>query len=87
MAEGRRPGDRIVDVAAVPRACGNAARDRQPALARKPTRCSRRRDPRALRYARDLSGRRHAEQAAKFLNDEIARWAKVIKTAGVKADD
>jgi tripartite-type tricarboxylate transporter receptor subunit TctC len=27
------------------------------------------------------------EQAAKFLNDEIARWAKVIKTAGVKADD
>jgi tripartite-type tricarboxylate transporter receptor subunit TctC len=27
------------------------------------------------------------EQAAKFLNDEIARWARVIKTAGVKADD
>jgi tripartite-type tricarboxylate transporter receptor subunit TctC len=27
------------------------------------------------------------EQAAKFLADEIARWAKVIKTAGVKADD
>jgi tripartite-type tricarboxylate transporter receptor subunit TctC len=27
------------------------------------------------------------EQAAKFLNDEIARWAQVIKTAGVKADD
>jgi tripartite-type tricarboxylate transporter receptor subunit TctC len=27
------------------------------------------------------------EQAAKFLNDEIGRWAKVIKTAGVKADD
>jgi tripartite-type tricarboxylate transporter receptor subunit TctC len=27
------------------------------------------------------------EQAAKFLDDEIARWAKVIKTAGVKADD
>ena len=27
------------------------------------------------------------EQAAKFLNDEIARWAKVITTAGVKADD
>ena len=27
------------------------------------------------------------EQAAKFLSDEIARWAKVIKTAGVKADD
>ena len=27
------------------------------------------------------------EQAAKFLNDEIARWATVIKTAGVKADD
>ncbi|HTN28410.1 MAG TPA: tripartite tricarboxylate transporter substrate binding protein [Burkholderiales bacterium] len=27
------------------------------------------------------------ERAAQFLNDEIARWAKVIKTAGVKADD
>ena len=27
------------------------------------------------------------EQAAKFLSDEIARWAKVIQTAGVKADD
>jgi len=27
------------------------------------------------------------EQAAKFLSDEIARWAQVIKTAGVKADD
>ena len=27
------------------------------------------------------------EQAAKFLAEEIARWAKVIKTAGVKADD
>ncbi len=27
------------------------------------------------------------EQAAKFLNDEIARWAKVISTAGVKAED
>jgi len=27
------------------------------------------------------------EQAAKFLNDEIARWAKVIQTAGVKPDD
>jgi len=27
------------------------------------------------------------EQAAKFLDDEIARWAKVIKTAGVKADE
>lgn len=26
------------------------------------------------------------EQAAKFLNDEIAKWANVIKTAGVKAD-
>jgi tripartite-type tricarboxylate transporter receptor subunit TctC len=25
--------------------------------------------------------------AAKFLDDEIARWAKVIKTAGVKADE
>ena len=27
------------------------------------------------------------EQAAKFLNDEIGRWAKVIQTAGVKASD
>jgi tripartite-type tricarboxylate transporter receptor subunit TctC len=27
------------------------------------------------------------EQAAKFLNDEIGRWAKVIQTAGVKAND
>jgi tripartite-type tricarboxylate transporter receptor subunit TctC len=27
------------------------------------------------------------EQAAKFLADEIGRWAKVIQTAGVKADD
>jgi tripartite-type tricarboxylate transporter receptor subunit TctC len=27
------------------------------------------------------------EDAARFLNDEIGRWAKVIKTAGVKADD
>ncbi len=27
------------------------------------------------------------DAAAKFLNDEIVRWAKVIKTAGVKADD
>lgn len=27
------------------------------------------------------------EAAAKFLDDEIARWAKVIKTAGVKADE
>jgi len=27
------------------------------------------------------------EQAAKFLSDEIARWAQVIRTAGVKADD
>jgi tripartite-type tricarboxylate transporter receptor subunit TctC len=27
------------------------------------------------------------ERAARFLDDEIARWAKVIKTAGVKADD
>ena len=27
------------------------------------------------------------ERAAQFLDDEIARWAKVIKTAGVKADD
>jgi len=26
------------------------------------------------------------EEAAKFLNDEIARWAKVIHTAGVKAE-
>jgi tripartite-type tricarboxylate transporter receptor subunit TctC len=26
------------------------------------------------------------EQAAKFLNDEIAKWAKVINTAGVKAE-
>jgi len=26
------------------------------------------------------------EQAAKFLNDEIAKWAKVIKAAGVKAE-
>ncbi len=26
------------------------------------------------------------EQAAKFLNDEIAKWANVIKVAGVKAD-
>ncbi len=26
------------------------------------------------------------EQAAKFLNDEIAKWAKVITTAGVKAE-
>jgi tripartite-type tricarboxylate transporter receptor subunit TctC len=26
------------------------------------------------------------EQAAKFLNDEIAKWAKVIQTAGVKAE-
>jgi tripartite-type tricarboxylate transporter receptor subunit TctC len=28
-----------------------------------------------------------SERAAQFLNDEIARWAKVIRTAGVKADD
>ena len=27
------------------------------------------------------------EQAAKFLNEEIGRWAKVIQTAGVKASD
>jgi tripartite-type tricarboxylate transporter receptor subunit TctC len=27
------------------------------------------------------------ERAGQFLNDEIARWAKVIKAAGVKADD
>ena len=27
-----------------------------------------------------------AEQAAKFLDDEIAKWAKVINTAGVKAE-
>ena len=27
------------------------------------------------------------EQATKFLNDEIGRWAKVIQTAGVKASD
>jgi tripartite-type tricarboxylate transporter receptor subunit TctC len=27
------------------------------------------------------------EDAARFLNEEIGRWAKVIKTAGVKADD
>ena len=27
-----------------------------------------------------------AAVAAKFLNDEIARWAKVINTAGVKAE-
>jgi tripartite-type tricarboxylate transporter receptor subunit TctC len=26
------------------------------------------------------------EQAAKFLEEEIAKWAKVINTAGVKAD-
>jgi tripartite-type tricarboxylate transporter receptor subunit TctC len=26
------------------------------------------------------------EQAAAFLNDEIAKWAKVINTAGVKAE-
>jgi len=26
------------------------------------------------------------EQMAKFLNDEIAKWAKVITTAGVKAE-
>jgi tripartite-type tricarboxylate transporter receptor subunit TctC len=26
------------------------------------------------------------EQATAFLNDEIAKWAKVINTAGVKAE-
>jgi len=26
------------------------------------------------------------EQARKFLEDEIAKWSKVIKTAGVKAE-
>ena len=26
------------------------------------------------------------QQAAKFLDDEIAKWAKVITTAGVKAE-
>jgi tripartite-type tricarboxylate transporter receptor subunit TctC len=26
------------------------------------------------------------EQAGRFLNDEIARWAKVIQVAGVKAE-
>ena len=27
-----------------------------------------------------------SEQAGKFLNDEIAKWAKVIQVAGVKAE-
>ena len=27
-----------------------------------------------------------SEQAARFLNDEIAKWAKVIQVAGVKAE-
>jgi tripartite-type tricarboxylate transporter receptor subunit TctC len=26
------------------------------------------------------------DQAARFLDDEIAKWAKVITTAGVKAE-
>ena len=26
------------------------------------------------------------QQAAKFLDDEVAKWAKVITTAGVKAE-
>jgi tripartite-type tricarboxylate transporter receptor subunit TctC len=32
------------------------------------------------------SGGTTPEQSAKFLDDEIAKWAKVIAAAGVKAE-
>jgi tripartite-type tricarboxylate transporter receptor subunit TctC len=66
---------------------GTPARDRQPALAGNRQGARVGRDPLALRHAWDLPGGGTPEQAAKFLDDEIGRWAKVIKTAGVKADD
>ena len=81
------PAARGLDVGAVPRARGHAARGRDAPLHRD------REDPRRRRRCASASSSSASSrsaprpsEAARFLDDEIAKWAKVITTAGVKAE-
>jgi tripartite-type tricarboxylate transporter receptor subunit TctC len=70
----------------VPRARGDAEGNRAARLDRDREDREFARDDGPLRAARLEAVGNTPEQAARFLNDEIAKWAKVINTAGVKAE-